>query len=298
MVASELQGLLGDGVSLSTTSRMNKDGGWEKVVTVDEDLKSRLSRKNAKEAISSLTAAAILEQLVGPSKGKRLKLGSDGNIYVDTDDDDEQGRNNGGDGGQLKSKNIIDDTASSTKQTVQALRILFRTGSISREEKEMLLLDIIDNTVSDDNSLVVAAFEVLVLKVRNNQKAMGMTWGSSNLSEDVAMKEFAEQCKEIVKSIKAEESVRDRFYIPSRPSRRFGMDGNDDDDDDNGRNRFVVRLVKDSGDDSRYENDEDEDEEFENDEDEEEEEEEEEYENDVEDDRRGGSSRRGKSSRR
>ena len=40
MTPGELQSLLKDG-SLLSVSRMNKDGGWEKVVAVENDLSSR-----------------------------------------------------------------------------------------------------------------------------------------------------------------------------------------------------------------------------------------------------------------
>ena len=43
MTSSELQSLLKDG-SLFSVSKMNKEGGWEKVVAVENDLNRKSSR--------------------------------------------------------------------------------------------------------------------------------------------------------------------------------------------------------------------------------------------------------------
>jgi hypothetical protein len=64
LLPGELQGLLGDGLSLSTTSKVNRDGAWEKVITVDNDLKSRIERQ-AGNKLNPTTAAAILSELAG-----------------------------------------------------------------------------------------------------------------------------------------------------------------------------------------------------------------------------------------
>lgn len=73
MTPGELQSLLKDG-SLLSVSRMNKDGGWEKVVAVENDLSSRKGPRStgysSSEDLERLNwakqtqAAAVIEEEV------------------------------------------------------------------------------------------------------------------------------------------------------------------------------------------------------------------------------------------
>ena len=64
----------------------------------------------------------------------------------------------------------------------------------------MLLLDIIDNAVREQTSVVVVAFELLVLQTkrpgRGDRRTQGRTVSSTGLEE------FAEQCKVLVSEIR------------------------------------------------------------------------------------------------
>jgi hypothetical protein len=98
-----------------------------------------------------------------------------------------------------------------------------------------LLLDIIDNIVGDDQtSLVVVAFELLVLKSRDSRKKVS-PW-SEALVGDNGMEEFADQCKTLVKSLRGDREA-DRQMMTARRAmlmgrRRGSRDMSDDDEEE------------------------------------------------------------------
>ena len=102
----------------------------------------------------------------------------------------------------------IDAHASVSKQAVQALRYLFQAGKLTRKDKEVLLLDIIDHVVREQGSVVVVAFELLVLQARQpgrDRRSQGRAVSSTGLEE------FAEQCKLLVAEIQAGNGRDDAF---------------------------------------------------------------------------------------
>ena len=72
ITANELQSLIKDG-SLLTTTRMNKDGGWEKVVTIENDINrptgrvgssASQSQEEERFAWTKQSQAAVIEEEV------------------------------------------------------------------------------------------------------------------------------------------------------------------------------------------------------------------------------------------
>ena len=109
------------------------------------------------------------------------------------------------------SKLPIDPQASVSKQTIQALRYLFKAGQITRENKELLMLDIIEHVAREETSLLVVAYELLVVKAKgSNQQTRPWSQalvgggkvsniqskleGDSSISS-AGLEEFADQCR-------------------------------------------------------------------------------------------------------
>ncbi len=110
---------------------------------------------------------------------------------------------------------VIDNTASITKQTLQALRLLFDIGKITRQVKEALVMDMISCIAKDETSLVEVAYELLVVQSHSNKARSG-----KNLE---LLDEFADQVNVLINNIEIADSNR---YSTDTD------DDNDDDDDD------------------------------------------------------------------
>ena len=182
---------------------------------------------------------------------RRIRLGSDGNLYLGdklygatTDREKAALRSftgmlgNGGGAGAGGAKGSgggsrtrshaspIDPQASISKQTIQALRYLFKSGQLTRGEKEILLMDIIDHVVQEGTSLVVVAYELLVVKAKDSneqtrpwsQALVGGRADSEGSYSSVGLEEFADQCKALSRSF--------------RDLRGGDEDEEDDDEDD------------------------------------------------------------------
>lgn len=74
---------------------------------------------------------------------------------------------------------------------------------ISRKVKETLLLDIINNVVNHETSLVVVAFELLVVNAKDS-KEKPRPWSNALRKAGVGLEDFADQCSVLVEDIKSE----------------------------------------------------------------------------------------------
>jgi len=127
MSSAELDSLLkGGSRTVTTTSRLNKDGAWERVVSVDDKTRDELNR---------------MRRLGGSAFGRG------GDRDDDADDDILGGRDKSRSDMRVLTGMIgnsaardaapIDVHASVSKQAVQALRYLFKAGQLTRDDKEV-----------------------------------------------------------------------------------------------------------------------------------------------------------------
>jgi hypothetical protein len=229
MSSAELQSLLKEGSLLSVVNKINKDGAWEKITSVDnnivkrENLGSGMVYSNLEE--DGLISSQQIQASVATNEdiSTRLRLGNDGNLYLgdnlvsttekeravirELEESTMKMNRRGNDGGtQVRSANptsgirisketaipsAIDEHASVSKQTIQAVRYLFKVGKISRLIKNALILDIIDHVVNHDTSLIVVAFELLVVKARDSRQKL-RPWSDALGSRSVGLEEFAD----------------------------------------------------------------------------------------------------------
>lgn len=229
MSSAELQSLLKEGSLLSVVNKINKDGAWEKITSVDnnivkrENLGSGMAYSNLEE--DGLISSQQIQASVATNEdiSTRLRLGNDGNLYLgdnlvsttekeravirELEESTMKMNRRGNDGGtQVRSANptsgirisketvipsAIDEHASVSKQTIQAVRYLFKVGKISRLIKNALILDIIDHVVNHDTSLIVVAFELLVVKARDSRQKL-RPWSDALGSRSVGLEEFAD----------------------------------------------------------------------------------------------------------
>ena len=116
---------------------------------------------------------------------------------------------------------MIDNTASITKQTLQALRVLFDIGKITRQVKEALVMDMISCIAKDETSLVEVAYELLVVQSHSNKSRSG-----SNLE---LLDEFADQVNVLVNNTEIVDSNR---YSSDTDDEDDDLNSDNDDDDD------------------------------------------------------------------
>ena len=110
---------------------------------------------------------------------------------------------------------------------------------ISRKVKETLLLDIIDNVVEHETSLVVVAFELLVVNAKDS-KEKTRPWSDALRKAGVGLEDFADQCSVLVEDIKIESEhslgiSRKRSSLKSSGNNRKSIvsrSRNDEDSDD------------------------------------------------------------------
>lgn len=95
---------------------------------------------------------------------------------------------------------IIDDSAATCKQTVQALRLLQRVGIISDEMKQFLISDIVENLVYDKISLTETAFEMLYMYPRKGRPQQQLR---DEALQSASLKDFADQCTIIAAKLSA-----------------------------------------------------------------------------------------------
>lgn len=93
---------------------------------------------------------------------------------------------------------LIDDSAATCKQTVQALRLLQRVGIISDEMKQFLISDIVENLVYDKISLTETAFEMLYMYPRKGRPQL-----RDDALQSASLKDFADQCAIIAAKLSA-----------------------------------------------------------------------------------------------
>ena len=93
---------------------------------------------------------------------------------------------------------LIDDSAATCKQTVQALRLLQRVGIISDEMKQFLISDIVENLVYDKISLTETAFEMLYMYPRKGRPQL-----KDDALQSASLKDFADQCAIIAAKLSA-----------------------------------------------------------------------------------------------
>jgi len=95
---------------------------------------------------------------------------------------------------------VIDDSAATCKQTVQALRLLQRVGIISDEMKQFLISDIVENLVYDKISLTETAFEMLYMYPRKGRPQQQLR---DDALQTASLKDFADQCAIIAAKLSA-----------------------------------------------------------------------------------------------
>lgn len=176
------------GTSLSSVSRMKKDGSWEKVVLLDNDFKS------PKDGVSTLaniianagksrTTSSPLRIEDKNSKNRKDKKGLD---LIDLEKISEE------ESAQYQSM---------SKRTVLALRQLGDSGRIDKVTKETLLLDMVNNIARDQTSLVEVAYELLVAEEKEYSESSGV-FSNRLWSEVNDLEEFAEQCDTIIDTLR------------------------------------------------------------------------------------------------
>ena len=187
------------GSSLSSVSRMKKDGSWEKVVLLDNDFKA------PKEGVSTL-ANIIANAGLGKTRANSVRV----------EDKNSKNRKD-----SKKEMDLVDleklseeesaQYQSISKRTVLALRQLSDTGRIDKTTKESLLLDMVNNIARDQTSLVEVAYELLVAEEKEYAVSSGI-FSNQMWSDANDLEEFAEQCDIIIETIKNSEGYR---YINS-----------------------------------------------------------------------------------
>eukprot|EP01039_Chlorochromonas_danica_P000261 gene261-280_t len=139
----------------SVMNKKNKNGEWEKVLAIDDlnSLKTRAdgSKPSIREALESLQG--LLQQ------GKRTNGIS-----------------------------VVDPKTSVSKQTIQALRYLNKTGRLTKEEKDDLVADVIDCIAEDGEAIVETSFKVIYA-----DRAEDETF--DNDASMTALDDFADQCQ-------------------------------------------------------------------------------------------------------
>lgn len=107
---------------------------------------------------------------------------------------------------------------------MQALRLLFDIGKITRQVKEALVMDMISCIAKDETSLVEVAYELLVVQSHNNKARSG-----SNLE---LLDEFADQVNVLVNNTEIVDSNRYSSDADDDDDDNASDDDSDDDDDD------------------------------------------------------------------
>ena len=210
-------------------------------------------------------------------------IGPDGNLYLDdklygTTTDKEKsvlrsltgmlGNGNGGSGSSTSTSRLrenisklpIDPQASVSKQTIQALRYLFKAGQITRENKELLMLDIIEHVAREETSLLVVAYELLVVKAKDsNQQTRpwsqalvgGGTMsniqskleGDSSISS-AGLEEFADQCRALALTLSNRHHTTENDEDEDEDDDELEDYDDDDDDDDDDEEEQEVEEEK------------------------------------------------------
>lgn len=151
-----------------------------------------------------------------------FRRGSDGRLYIDTDNlNDGKGSTSGQSKG--KSDDSTDDDSSPepslSKQAALAVRALHKVGKLSREDKNELLMDIIQCIATESQSRVETAYDLLVMQSRakdDNYNSVSTTTGGMVLApwipnaDDAGMEDFLDQCLAIIRGVKTldTESIR------------------------------------------------------------------------------------------
>lgn len=139
----------------SVMNKKNKNGEWEKVLAIDDWSSLKTKANGAKPSIRD-----ALESLQGLlQQGKRTNGIS-----------------------------VVDPKTSVSKQTIQALRYLNKTGRLTKEEKDDLVADVIDCIAEDGEAIVETSFKVIYA-----DRAEDETF--DNDASMTALDDFADQCQ-------------------------------------------------------------------------------------------------------
>jgi hypothetical protein len=91
---------------------------------------------------------------------------------------------------------IVDPEASLTRQTIQALRYLCKTGRLTKDEKEELIYDIVLGERENEESYVETSFKLIY-------KSKDAGRGADRNGHLAALEDFAEQCKIALKKMRS-----------------------------------------------------------------------------------------------
>ena len=98
-------------------------------------------------------------------------------------------------------RTAIDDSATICKQTVQALRFLYKAGRITNNMKQLLIADIIENLTLDKMSLTEIAYEMLYIYPRKERETSNYKASEDNQIVGTGLEDFADQCDIIISKL-------------------------------------------------------------------------------------------------
>jgi hypothetical protein len=158
-----------------SSNKRGNDGTWEKVLTVDNIAPTSSSTSPIKKPLSPkvepMGETISLQSLLQDGTGKPKSARS----------------------GALS---VIDPDASISKQTIQGLRYLYKTGRISKEDKDDLIANMIDCVANDQEAIVETAFQVIYAdRLANNF--------FDTAASHAALQDFADQCHIAIQKLTA-----------------------------------------------------------------------------------------------
>ena len=208
--------LLEGGGSVSVVSRISKEGEWEPVSTIGDNGVCELN------GISVLRGLTMDNSSSTSGIKRKVRRGNNGifDVMLDDDGGNEDQHVNSTDNEAAMDVRISEmgeprrivrkadkslaledqDELSVTKLSVRALRTLANVGSLCKEQKELLLTDIIDKVSNDQISLVETAYDLLVIK-GGGRSLSDSSWKHMGIVNEAGLEEFADQCRIIADNI-------------------------------------------------------------------------------------------------
>jgi len=188
----DLRTMLRDGGGgVSVVSRINKDGNWERVQSIGVNDGVDYEEVGKQGRVVEFGGRHLSPTTTGSkSSGHDDVLDSNaikGLLGMPTDGEDE------GEDNEVRKQSV-------TKLTVRALRTLTSVGSLTKEQKEVLLSDIIDKVSNDESSPVEIAYELLVVK-GDGRTIDQASWKKMGIVNESGLEEFADQCRIICDNI-------------------------------------------------------------------------------------------------
>lgn len=182
-----LQDALMEGNVMSVLSKVGDSGEWERVLVRGSDGRLEMtgdaddgdSMDDEEEAETKLRKLGFDARLLGGMLDRSAVLSKqrdDSRLLLDSEDPN-----------------------SVSKRSVQAVRALWKAGSITVEQKDILLQDIIAKVSVDETSPVESAFELLVMKGGLDRP---MRLKDRRAMDEAGLEEFAEQCVMLVSNLK------------------------------------------------------------------------------------------------